>query len=238
MRGDIMNINKQGIFQAETIKTNPNIFLNSDFHSTYAQTTGWDTSKNGTVLANNWFGYNSGVTNASTVYHAHLTTFDGGVVYVYIRETENWLATWQDIQSSISIGNTYTFTVEQYRTGNNYLNCGLYYYKNGASSAAFHLGYVNGSSFPINQWGKLAYTFTVPSDIDLSKTARWFMYGQDGGTGTIYMRRPKMEIGSVATPYTLHTSEGVVEGNHGFSEGNGIMRIYDTWAEAREFIEW
>jgi len=40
-----------------------NLLVNTHFDSRYSQTTGWDTSKNGTLLADSWGGYNSGVAN-------------------------------------------------------------------------------------------------------------------------------------------------------------------------------
>ena len=68
---------KNGVIKTSGLSDNPNILINSDFHSLYNQTSGWDTTKNGTLLASSWGGYNSGVANPSTVYHAHITNFDG-----------------------------------------------------------------------------------------------------------------------------------------------------------------
>lgn len=87
-----VSIQKSGIVSASGTTVNPNLLVNSDFHSTYQQTTGWDTTKNGTTLASSWGGYNSGVSNPGTVYHAHMKQFDGEWVYEYIRDANNsWL---------------------------------------------------------------------------------------------------------------------------------------------------
>jgi len=182
-----------------------NILLNTGFESRYTQSTGWDTTKNGTQLASSWGGYNSGVPNPSTVYHAHLKQVNGEWVYEYIRTAnESWLGIAQGgLQSRLTAGKTYTFSWEEYRVeGNNYPTGGLYYYKTGATSANFHLGQFGGSSGNIlGQWRKFSYTFTAPTDGDYSKNMAWYIYGHSGGNGKMYMRHPKLEEGSVATPW-------------------------------------
>lgn len=234
-----MELSKTGVFSVSGIETNPNLFLNSDFHSTYSQTTGWDTEKNGTILASNWNGYNSGVANASTCYHAHLTQFDGEYVYVYIRNTETWLGVSQGgLQSKITANTSYTFTVDQYIANGslNYLTGGLYYYKTGATSASFGVGMFSFSGKEKDRWNRCLYTFTTPSDIDLTKNVSWYIYGYSGGAGTVYMRRPKLE--ESLTPFMLAESEGTVKGYHGFQEGAKVFSVHDSWVEANEFIEW
>lgn len=49
-----------------------NILINTHFDSQTTKTSGWDTTKNGTQMASSWGGFNGGVPNPSTVYHAHL----------------------------------------------------------------------------------------------------------------------------------------------------------------------
>ena len=188
-----------------------NIFLNSHFDTRYSQTSGWDTSKNGTLLASNWGGYNSGVTNASTVYHAHLKQMDSIYVYEYIRTAnETWLGISQGgLQSKLTAGTTYTFSWDQYCVeGANYVGTGLYYYKTGATSAAFHLGQAYGNTNRIlGQWQHFSYTFTAPSDGDYSKNMSWYIYGHYGGNGTMYMKNPKLEVGSIDTRWAPNTSD-------------------------------
>lgn len=196
---------------------NPNILLNTSFSSLYNQTTGWDTTKNGTVLANSWGGYNSGVGNASTVYHAHLKQFNGEYVYEYIRTAdESWLGISQGgLQSKLTAGKTYTFSWEQYCVnGVNHVGTGLYYFKTEATSANFHLGIQQGSANKkMGEWQKFTYTFIAPSDADYTKSMSWYIYGHYGGQGTMYVRRPKLEEGSVATEWMPALSENPLNNN-------------------------
>ena len=190
---------------------NENILLNTHFDKQYVQSTGWDTTKNGTQLANFWGGYNSGVNNQTTVYHAHLKKFNEEWVYEFIKTTnENWLGISQGgLQTKITPGNIYTFSWEQYcESGNNYNHGGLYYYKTGASSANFHLGsFAGNTNRKIGQWQKYSYTFTAPTDGDYSKNMSWYIYGMNGGNGVLYTRHLKLEKGSIATPWCPNSAD-------------------------------
>lgn len=187
-----------------------NLLLNTGFKE-ISQQTSWNTAKNGTLVATNWNGYNSGVANASTVYHAHLKELDGEYVYEYIRTSdESWLGISQGgLQGRITSGKTYTFSWEQYCvSGSNYISGGLYYTKTGETSSGFHIGqYYGNTNRVLGKWQKFTYTFTAPSDGDYSKNMMWYIYGMTGGTGTLYMRRPKLEEGSVATPWIPSASD-------------------------------
>ena len=233
------NLNKQGVWTVNGESTNPNLFLNADFHATYNQSTGWDTTKNGTLLATNWNGYNSGVSNPSTCYHAHLTKLNDEFVYEYIKETETWLGVNQGgLQNKLLLNTDYTFSVDQYiiNGSNNYLRGGLYYYKTGATSAGFHLGQFSGYLEEKGRWIRIIYHFTTSSDMDLTKGVSWYIYGHYG-TGTVYMKQPKLEIGNKMTPFTLSSSEGYMEGNHGLIEKNNSVSIYNNFITAHEFYE-
>lgn len=214
---------------------NPNILINTHFDMRYNQTTGWDTTKNGTILASSWHGYNSGVTNASTVYHAHLKLVDDEYVYEYIKTAnETWLGISQNgLQNKLIAGEIYTFSWEQYSvSGSNVNDGGLYYYKTGATSPSFHLGHFYGDNSPTGQWKKFSYTFTAPSDGDYSKDMRWYVYGTRGGNGVLYTRHLKLEKGSSATPWSpaptdkLYTAMGldnnVVEDSSGYNHNTTL----------------
>lgn len=197
---------------------NDNILINTHFDSRYTQSTGWDTTKNGTQLASSWGGYNGGVSNPSTVYHAHLKELNGEWVYEYIKTaSETWLGISQGgLNSKLIAGKTYTFSWEQYCvSGSNYVQTGLYYFKTGATSANFHLGLIYGNvGRELGKWQKFSRTFIAPEDGDYSKNMSWYIYGASGN-GIVYVRHPKLEEGNTATPWspspldTLATTLGI-----------------------------
>ena len=236
-----VNFTKSGIAVASGDIVNPNILTNSDFSSRYQQTTGWDTTKNGTLLATGWYGYNSGVANQATCYHAHLTWFQGEYVYVFIRDTETWLGINKNsLQSYISKNTTYTWSLEEYRVSgsNNYINAGLYYYNN-AGTRGFHSGNVRGNGDDgFDKWNKKYYTFTIGEDIQLTKEVVFYIYGYNGGSGTVYVRHPKLEASSTPTPWVKAASEGYTTTNHGFVETGDKMSVYDGHIETSEIIEY
>ena len=191
-----------------------NLFVDSHFDSRY-QVTAWDTSKNGSYCASNWGGYNGGVGNPSTVYHAHLELKDNEYVYNYTKDANNsWLGISPSIGSYISAGSTYTFSCEVLRiSGTNYPNGGIH---TKASSTATSWSFVTWydfsafSSIPTDgKWHKYASTMTVPSGTDLSGGASFYIYGHSGGNGTFLMRHPKLEAGSVSTSWCVRSSDGI-----------------------------
>lgn len=236
-----VQITKKGIWEAGGVIPNPNLLLNGDFHARYSQTTGWDTSVNGTTLATSWGGYNGGVSNPSTGYHAHLYLLNGEYVYRYVNENGRWLGVSQGgLQSKMAINTSYTFTIDQFipTDSTNYIWGGLYYYKTGATSAGFHLGSFSGSGKEKGKWTKIVYHFTTASDTDLTKNVSWYIYGY-AGSGTVYMKNPKLEIGTKVTPFALNTTETYDAWPHGFVEASHQdIHLYDQeYIEAKCFYE-
>ena len=192
---------------------NPNLFSNSHFDSRYT-VSDWDTSKNGDLCANGWGGYNGGVGNPSTVYHAHLQEHEGEYVYNYHKTSnEEWLGISQYITGSVEVSKTYTFSCELKRiSGKNFANGGLY---TKANSSAINNTFVNWFEFSEfnsvtdNKWHKYSYTFTIDSSVYLTNGAYWYIYGHSWEDGEFLMRRPKLEEGSSTTPWCPHTSDSL-----------------------------
>ena len=237
-----VSINKQGIVSATGEQIGINLFSNSDFSDTYEETR-WNTTKNGTTLATGWSGYNSGVTNASTVYHAHLKNFQNEWVYEYIKTAnESWLAIWQsDLNTVIQPNTTYTWSIDEYRVSgaNNYFTAGLYYKRTSDDTSGFYSGNTHGNGEDaFNKWVRRYYTFTT-GDVYTAENVRFYIYGYNGGNGTLYIRRPKLEVGSAPTPWTMTVAEGNEDTPHGFIESvsNQPTKIYENYVEANNFIE-
>lgn len=192
---------------------NPNLFSNSHFDSRYT-VSDWDTSKNGNLCANGWGGYNGGVGNPSTVYHAHLQEHEGGYVYNYHKTSnEEWLGISQYITGSVEVSKTYTFSCELKRiSGKNYADGGLYTRANSSATSNTFVNWFSFSNFGSvtdNKWHRYSYTFTVDSSVYMTNGAYWYIYGHTGGDGEFLMRRPKLEEGSSATEWIPCTSDNL-----------------------------
>lgn len=187
-----------------------NIFLNANFAKRTTKTNiGWDNSKNGTTLANSWSCYNSVVENPSTGYHAHLYQKDGEWVARYVNESDK---RWKSFTQSLSDyskkqlvpGEKYTFSVDIYSENTGcYLHGGLHSYRKGDTNRAFNSGTYGLQPTVLNKWVRMSWTFTVHSDIDLSKDMAWYIYGYQGSVGTIYMKKPQLQRGTKATDFNI-----------------------------------
>ena len=220
-------INKKGIISASIIEgydkvsihkdditVKPNILINTYFNSIFTLTA-WDVTKNGNYLANSWGGYNSGVSNPSTVYHAHLQKYGNEYVYNYTKDSDNsWLGISQGgLQQKLEVGKTYTFSCECYRiSGTNYVHGGIY---TKANSSATSNSFVNSFSFSgfssisaDGFWHHYNKTFTIPSDVYMNSGCYLYIYGYYGGSGVFLMRHPKLELNDISTPWCPNDSDG------------------------------
>ena len=143
-----VGFNKTGIVSASGEDIKENLLKNSDFSLQTTNFSTWDTTKNGTHYATYWGGYNGGVSNPTTVYHAHLVQFQDKWVYDFTRTAnETWLGISQGgLQSVIQPNTTYTWSIDEYRpTGaNNYITAGIYYKRNSSDSNSFWSGCPHG----------------------------------------------------------------------------------------------
>lgn len=103
----------------------------------------------------------------------------------------------------------------------------------------FHSGCPNGTANEsgYDKWIRRYYTFTT-GNVYTGANISFYIYGHNNGSGTVYMRRPKLEIGSVPTPWCLATSEGYTETYHGIIETVcRPTKIATNYIEANNFIE-
>lgn len=209
----VEDYDKVSIYKNDLV-VNPNILINTNFNSRYVLTD-WDTSKNGNYCASSWGGYNNGVSNPSTVYHAHPQKYRDDYVYNYTKDANNsWLGISQGgLQTKVEVGKTYTFSCECYRiSGTNYANGGLY---TRASSSATNNSFVNSYVFSDfssitadGLWHHYHATFTIPTGTYMTDGCYFYIYGHQGGSGIFLMRHPKLELGNIATPWCPNDSDG------------------------------
>lgn len=188
-----------------------NLLKNTNFDSRY--TGSGTTSQHTNLMANDWGGYNSGVSNATAVYHAHLTQHDGQYVYRYVKNSSNsWLGISQSITSKTTVGTTYTFSCELYRvSGTNYPHGGHYTKASSTASNSFVTNY-SFSAFanaPVGQWIRYSATITVPASSYINDGVYFYIYGHTGGSGEFLMRHPKLEVGSKATSWIPSSSDAI-----------------------------
>ena len=88
-----------------------------------------------------------------------------------------------------------------------------------------------------SEWKRYSYTFTTGS----SPTTGSMTYGVDQTSGvTMEFRRPKIELGSVATPWIPNPSDDQYVGSTlGFNELGDTPSVSDSGhVLATEYIEW
>lgn len=190
-----------------------NLFYNSSFSKRTTQTE-WNTELNGNYVANNWGGYNGGVKNPADVYHAHLYELDGEWVYRYVNDDSEWLGITQGVTPDITPGNKYTFSCDIRRPAgsNASIKCGLYATLVGETKASFNSGgTVTLENTLYDTWERVSFTFTANKNIDTSITMGFYIYGHYGDNGIVYMRKPKLEAGDVATAWSLSPSDNIKE---------------------------
>lgn len=85
--------------------------------------------------------------------------------------------------------------------------------------------------------GRVSKTFTTLGDLTIWRNVG--IYVQGVSSGTVRVSNPKLEIGSVATPWIPSTADyDVVPDLHGFAEEDNLMKVYEDYITTHDFIEY
>lgn len=166
------------------------------------------TTKHEAVYAVDWDGFNSGVANANSSYHAHIDTLTFGYPVYEYNESEgvrNWKGIVNDVSGRITETGEYRLSLDAFATQvGGKLFGGFYYTKVGETTAGFHSGQFEiKDTLPINKWGRVDVKVMLGTEVDTSKAIMFYIYGYGFTTNAIvYMKRPKLEKGTVATDWT------------------------------------
>ncbi|MGQ7504248.1 phage tail spike protein [Streptococcus suis] len=158
----------------------------------------------------NWYDlYNGGIPNPTTSYHAiYRESFEGKGPVIEFNESDgsrNWKAISAILDTkSLTVGGNYTFSADIYATGTGTkIWFGFNYYnKNGGRF--FHSGQTTVNITTINKWHRVAGQIKLNEDIDLSRGTNFYIYAYNFTTNSIlYLNKPKLENGTVATAFSL-----------------------------------
>lgn len=184
----------------------------------------WDTSLNGSIILTptGWSsGYNTGVTAATTGYHAKWEFDEKNKLIMkfpnlnsVINQKGRWLgiSTGGVSTNNILAGEKYTISWWQ-KTDNLSLAAfgGIYYKKTSDGASNFWDGCpVFGYNTKLNTWEYITHTFTRVSDyVENTQSQSLYVYGYNSTyEGTVYIKDVQLQKEDHATPYTIGTRNG------------------------------
>lgn len=197
----------------------------------------WDKTLHANAMsASGWgHGYNGGVTNPGTGYHAHWQLIDNLPTMVFPNinspygQTGRWLGiTTPPLQSVIGPNTTYTVSFDAKGSVDGVkVRSGYYYRITGATSNNFHDGQ---KDFTLNTtWKRYTYTYTTLPTLNASASACVYFYGHIGIEGISYIRNIQIELKDHATAYTKSSRTSTIMDcsgyqRHGVGEGNLVSQ--------------
>lgn len=181
-----------------------NLLFNSDFSRTSEQDSG--TNKHENIYATRWGGYNSGITNPTTSYHAHVNDDTFGYNVMEFNEsdgTRNWKGISQNLSTIKYVADSYILSFDAYATGNGgQVYGGFYYTKSGDTASSFGSGQSKVTNLPINQWGRCFVKVPLNNNVDFSKSIHFYVYSYNFSKNIIvYIKNLKLEEGYTPTAW-------------------------------------
>lgn len=187
----------------ESIKTGSRNFLrNGNFAET--TTSPGNTNKHHNLYPLGWGGYNGGIDNPTTSWHAHIDNTTFGFNVVEFNESDgnrNWkgLAASPDFIFIEKVDQEYRLSVDVYATGpGTKLTGGFYYCKKGESTQNFHSGRFEIRPKETNKWVRMSVAVPLKDDIDLnSKKTNLYIYGYGFDSNSIlYIKDAALTTGN------------------------------------------
>lgn len=185
-----------------------NYLQNSDFKKT--TTISSETSKNPNLYPLYWGGYNSGISNPTTSYHAHIDSDTFGYNVIEFNEsdgTRNWKGINIKLNDIIIEYDSYIFSFDAYTTliGSKIFG-GFHYYKKDGTTRNFWSGQFSvnfNSEDNIEKWVRYSVKVPLNDDIDFSKDIAFYVYGYRFTSNAIcYINKLKLEKSNKATDWT------------------------------------
>lgn len=193
-----------------------NSLKNSNFSSYIVNDSiSWDKSLNGNLQASGWgSGYNGGVADPTKGYHAHLdiTTF-GYPVVAFINKNSiidrknRWMGIAEDVVAEFArnnvAGKEITISMDIWSDTKGFrINGGLHHFIEGNTAQSFHSGQYVFNVSEVNRWERYTFTMKLHNKYDVTKVARFYIYGGEGIEGVAYVKNVKLELANVATAWT------------------------------------
>jgi len=179
-----------------------NFLRNSNFE--IVETSSNVTNKHEASYARWYGGYNAGIANPTTSYHAHIdsSTF-GFPVYEY--NESDGTRNWKGVSTVVSITESgdYTFSFDANTTllGSKVFG-GFYYRKKGGTTYSFHSGQFTLWPSVVNGWKRYKASLKLLDDVDLGQPISFYVYGYEFDTNSIlYIKNLKLEKGTKATTW-------------------------------------
>ncbi|WP_346878755.1 MULTISPECIES: phage tail spike protein [unclassified Clostridium] len=182
-----------------------NLVLNSDFKNTYKSSS--ITDKHDNLYATEWSGYNGGVPNPTTSYHAHIDIITFNYPVIEFNESDGngqWKCISQNIERTLSDFSELVVSMDVFSTGiGTKLFGGIHHYLIGGISLGFHSGQYTLNNFPVNKWVRVYAKVPLLDTIDFTRERSFYIYGYGFQTDSIvYIKNVKLEKGNKPTDWS------------------------------------
>lgn len=208
-----------------------NLLRNSNFSSTKIDTSlAWDKTLNGTLVPDGWWsnGYNTGTTDPTYGYHAHLNVEKFGYPVIEFIDRNSTIVIpntdperkvvahrWLGFSNTIllndpfavalEVGKAFTVSMDVMSdTLGMHVRTGLHHFEKGNGTQGFY-GYEQNLEpcKAVNVWERKTHTFVINDKWDMAKAFSFYVYGQYSSVeGTMWVRNIKVEEGYNATDYS------------------------------------